>query len=344
LGPIVPGDDNALSMTEKHSRMRALWASLFLVGSVTLWPVAAQRDTFVPARLEEVEIAARTAFNESPTCDREGNVYFAENVSERIMKLSPTGTLTAYREHFRASGLLFDLEGRLIVLGQETGPKPGKPGVFRVDIGSGTTETLADNYQGRQLEAPNDVTMDRQGRLFFTDRPSVAVFRIDAPGRIVRILGAPDVQWPNGIQISPDDKTLYVVETNQAKDGARRINAYDLTADGTAKNGRIFHDFYPGRSADGLSIDVDGNLYASAGLNWPASLRFRPNRAAASETMDTKAGVYVFSPQGKQLRFIPVPEDTVTNNGFGGPDMKTLYITAGKTLFKVRTEVAGLPR
>lgn len=331
-------------MDLNHTRGRALAGALGLVVTVMLWPVSAQRDTFVPARLDEVEIAARSAFNESPTCDKDGNVYFSENVSERILKLSPTGALTTYREHIRSSGLLFDLEGRLIVLGQETGPRAGKPGVFRVDIASGKTEILADSYEGKPLEAPNDVTMDRKGTLYFTDRPSVSVYRIDAPGKIVRILGAPDVQWPNGIQISPDDKTLYVVETNQAKDGARRINAYDLTADGFAKNMRVFHDFYPGRSADGISVDTEGNLYASAGLSWPASLRFRPNRAVASETMDTKAGVYVFSPQGKLLRFIAVPEDTISNNAFGGPDMKTLYITAGKTLFKVRTEVAGLPR
>jgi gluconolactonase len=315
-----------------------------LLGTVLLWPVAAQRDTFVAARPEEVEIAARTAFNESPTTDRDGNVYFAENVSERILKLTTEGVLSTFREHFRASGCLFDLNGRLILLGQDTGPKPGKPGVFRVNVATGQTETLADTYEGKQLEAPNDVTMDRKGTLYFTDRPSIAVYRIDAPGKIVKILGAPDVQWPNGIQISPDDKTLYIVETNQAKGGARRINAYDLGADGMTSHMRVFYDFYPGRSADGMSIDVEGNLYASAGLNWPASLRFRPNRAAADETMDTKAGVYMISPQGKLLKFIPVPEDTITNNAFGGPDMKTLYITAGKTLFKVRTEFAGLPR
>jgi gluconolactonase len=323
---------------------RVAFVSMALVGTVLLWPLAAQRDVVVPARLDEVEIAARTAFNESPTVDKDGSVYFAENVSERILKLSPEGAVTTFREHFRASGCLFDLNGRLILLGQETGPKPGKPGVFRVDVASGKTETLADIYEGKPLEAPNDVTMDRKGTLYFTDRPSVSVYRIDAPGKIVKILGAPEVQWPNGIQISPDDKTLYVVETNQAKGGARRINAYDLGADGMTSHMRVLYNFYPGRSADGMSIDEQGNLYASAGLNWPASLRFRPNRAAADETMDTKAGVYVISPQGKLLKFIPVPEDTITNNAFGGPDMKTLYITAGKTLFKVRTEIAGLPR
>jgi gluconolactonase len=309
---------------------------------VSVWILCA--SAVVSVRSQDVEIAARTAFNESPTVDRDGNVYFAENVSERILILGTDGKLSTYREHFRASGVLFDAQYRLILLGQDTGPKAGAPSVTRTDLKTGKVEILADSYQGKALEAPNDVTMDGKGRLYFTDRPAVAVYRIDAPGRLTRILGAPDVQWPNGIQISPDDKTLYIVETNQAKGGARRINAYDLAADGTVSHMRVLYDFYPGRSADGLSVDVEGNLYASAGLNWEASLKFRPNRSASNETMDTKGGVYVISPQGKLLDFYPVPEDTVTNNAFGGPDMKTLYITAGKTLFKVRTKVAGLPR
>jgi gluconolactonase len=97
----------------------------------------------------------------------------------------------------------------------------------------------------------------------------------------------------------------------------------------------VFYNFSPGRSADGLSIDRQGNVYASAGLHQPRG---------TAETLDTKAGVYVISPAGKLLRFIPIPEDLVTNNAFGGPDLKTLYITAGKTLYKVRTQIAGLSR
>jgi gluconolactonase len=98
---------------------------------------------------------------------------------------------------------------------------------------------------------------------------------------------------------------------------------------------RVHYNFSPGRSADGMSIDTQGNLYASAGMNQPRG---------TTETLDNKAGVYVISPEGKLLKFIPIPEDLITNNAFGGPDMKTLYITAGKTLYKVRTDVAGLPR
>lgn len=298
-----------------------------------------------PAIAQEVDIAARVAYTESPTADRDGNVYFSESGADRIYKLGTDGKLSVYRDDFRGGGLLFDPQGRLILLGQDVprgGKAAGKPQVTRTDLSTGKVETLADNYEGKALQAPNDLTMDGKGRIYFTDRPGVAVYRIDAPGKLVQILGKPDIEWPNGIQVSPDDKTLYLVETNQAKGGARRINAYDLAPDGTVSHMRVLYNFYPGRSADGMSIDTQGNLYAAAGLNWPASLRFRPT--GTTETMDTKAGVYVISPQGKLIKFIPVPEDTITNNCFGGPDMKTLYITAGKTLFKVRTEIAGLPR
>ena len=84
-----------------------------------------------------------------------------------------------------------------------------------------------------------------------------------------------------------------------------------------------------------MSIDVEGNLYVSAGLN---------ATRGTSETLDTRAGVHVISPEGRLLRHIPILEDVITNNGFGGPDMKTLYVTAGKTLFKVAVDVQGLPR
>jgi gluconolactonase len=136
-------------------------------------------------------------------------------------------------------------------------------------------------------------------------------------------------------KISPDDRKLYLIEANAEKGGARMIRSYDLQPDGSVRNMRVHYNFFPGRSADGMSIDTQGNLYASAGLNQPRG---------TTETLDTKAGVYVISPEGKLLKFIPIPEDLITNNAFGGPDMRTLYITAGKTLYKVRTDVAGLPR
>ena len=290
---------------------------------------------------QQPEIAATVAFTEGPTVDREGNVYFTEITTQRIMKLGTNGLLSTYREKSNAAnGLLLDPEGRLIACEGGELERPGvkvagSPRVTRTDLKTGKIEVLADNYQGKSFTAPNDVTIDSKGRLYFTDLIGVAVYRLDGPGKLERILAAPDIQRPNGIQISPDDRKLYLIEANGAQGGARMIRSYDLQPNGTVTNMKVHYNFYPGRSADGMSIDTQGNLWASAGLN---QLR------GTSETLDTKAGVHVISPEGKLIQFIPIPEDTITNNAFGGPDMKTQYITAGKNLYKIRTEIAGLPR
>ena len=290
---------------------------------------------------QQVEVATTVAFTEGPTVDRAGNVFFTDIINQRIMRLSAEGVLSTYRENSNvANGLLIDPQNRLIACEGAQFERPGvklagTPRVTRTDLATGKVEVLAESYEGKPLVGPNDVTIDGKGRLYFTELNGAAVYRIDAPGKIARILAAPDVRSPNGIQVSPDDRTLYLVEANQAQGGPRLIRAYDLQADGTVRNMRVHYDFSPGRSADGMSIDVEGNLYASAGMN---QLR------GTSETLATKTGVYVIAPSGKLLGFIPIPEDFITNNAFGGPDMKTLYVTAGKTLYKLRTDIAGLPR
>jgi gluconolactonase len=295
--------------------------------------------TATSAAEPELRTAASLAFTEGPTVDREGNVYFTEIRFNRIMKLTPGGDLTVHRENSNAAnGLVIDTEGRLIACEGGDKTRNGQPRVTRTDLKTGRVEVLADSYEGKPLNQPNDVTFDGKGRLYFTDFPGpnpVGVYRIDPGGKVSRILMAPDIQKPNGLMISPDDKVLYLVEANQEEGGARMIRAYDLQPDGTARNMRVFHNFYPGRSADGLCMDVEGNIYAAAGLH---------RRRGSSETLDTKPGIHVFSPAGKLLRFIPIPEDTITNCAFGGPEGKTLYVTAGKSLFELNNEVAGSPR
>jgi gluconolactonase len=135
--------------------------------------------------------------------------------------------------------------------------------------------------------------------------------------------------------ISPDDKTFYLIEANKIEGGTRAIRAYDLSPEGALSDRRVLYNFYPGRSADGMAIDAEGNIYAAAGLH---------RRRGTHETLDTKCGVHVISPQGKLLRMIPVPEDTITNTAFGGGDRKMLYITAGKTLFQFSNAISGLNR
>jgi gluconolactonase len=314
-----------------HRRHVITCAVAFSVGLATSSGTVAQ----------EVETATTVAFTEGPTVAADGSVYFTDIITQRIMKLGADGVLSVFREKSNvANGLLIDAQGRLIACEGAEFSRPGVtlkgiPRVTRTDLKTGAVEVLAERYDGRPLVGPNDVTIDSKGRLYFTELNGAAVYRIDAPGTLTRILAAPDVQRPNGIQVSPDDRTLYLVEANGAPGGARLIRRYDLQPDGSVRNMRVHYDFSPGRSADGMSIDTQGNLYASAGMN---QLR------GTSETLATKTGVYVVSPAGTLVKFIPIPEDFITNNAFGGPDMRTLYVTAGKTLYKVRTDIPGLPR
>jgi len=298
-----------------------------------------------PEATRNISVAATVAFMEGPTVAEDGTVYFTDLYNNRIMQLSPAGVLSTFRQpSHRANGLIFDSEWRLLACEGGDGDSV-LPRVTRTDMETGEIEVLADAYNGKQLHQPNDLTFDGQGRIYFTDRPGPnpsseqtgvhGVYRIDPDGSIERILTEPEVLRPNGIVISPDDKTLYVIETEQSEGGPRLIRAYDLSASGRVSNMRIFHDFYPGRSGDGMTIDSEGNLYVAAGLN---------NLRGTSETLDTVAGIHVFSPTGELLEHIPIPEDTITNAAFGGPDLQTLYVTAGKTLYSIRTDIEGTRR
>lgn len=300
----------------------------------------------------EATVATTVAFTEGPAQGPDGLIYFTDVANNRILRFDPK---TAKHEIFRAdsnrsNGLLFDDEGRLIAC-EGSDPERNAPRLTRTDMRTGKVEVLAAGFEGKQFNGPNDVTIDSKHRLYFTDpapdsvsqapaKPKnatgiPAVYRLDPDGKIERILAPPETEWPNGIVISPNDNTLYLIEAHKTEGGARAIRAYDLSPGGAVSNRRVLYDFYPGRSADGMAIDQQGNLYAAAGLH---------RRRGTHETLDTKCGVYVISPQGKRLHFIPIPEDTITNTAFGGPDMRTLYITAGKTLFQMRTGIAGLNR
>ena len=315
-------------------------------------PAAAQSSVAL-----EAEPIASLTLTEGPTVDKDGVVYFTVGgvVGGRLLKWTdgePSGTEPGLRglrgrvEVFRqwgAGALIFDAEGRL--LAAERGPNGDRPGVSRTNVKTGEVEWLADHYQGKRFDNPNDLTIDGKGRVYFTDRPGAkpspdetgvnAVYRIDPGGAVTQILKAPEIERPNGIIVSPDDKTLYLIEAHIKAGGARLIRAYDLQADGAVSNMRVFYNFSPGRSGDGMTVDTQGNLYVAAGLNLPRG---------SDETLDNKAGIYVISPAGQLRRFIPIPEDLVTNVAFGGPDMKTLYVTAGKTLFRVRVDTPGTGR
>jgi gluconolactonase len=288
------------------------------------------RDLTVVAKVQDSRI-----FTEGPCCNRAGNVFFTNTQASKVLKWDGQ-TLSVFREDRNAAnGLLFDRQGRLVAC------EGGSGRVTRTDMQTGQISVLVDQFNGHPLGAPNDLCFDNQGRIYFSSRMAAtdtdaknvnSVYRIDADGRVYRVLHAPDIHMPNGLATSPDDKTFYLIESDGRADRNRCILAYELSADGTPSKPRRLIDFYPGRSGDGMAVDAEGNLYVAAGLH---------KTRGSSETLDTRPGIHVFSPQGKLLAFVETPEDTITNCRFGGADLKTLYVTCGSLLLSLRTMIPG---
>jgi gluconolactonase len=160
------------------------------------------------------------------------------------------------------------------------------------------------------------------------------VYRIDSPGKVTRIL-AGEVDRPNGVLVSPNDHYLFVADNNNnTAGGARKLWRFRLRPDGTVEPGskHLLHDWETGRGPDGLKMDQQGRFYVAGGRNNPTKF----------ETADKfKGGVYVLNQRGRIVGFIPIPTDEVTNCAFGGPDWKTLYITAGGTLWSIDLDARG---
>lgn len=295
------------------------------------------------APLADAAPAVLVAFTEGPAVDADGNVYFSDIENNRIMKLAADGAHSVFREpSHRTNGQTFDRQGRLLHCeGAEFGPGGGRR-VTRTDLASGDYAVLTDRYEGRRYNSPNDICVDGRGRIYFTDpcygdrsqmEMSVeGVYRIDLDGRVTRILAQPTVERPNGLAVTQDSRRLYVVDSCPTPGGARKIWAFDLDEAGQPSNQRLVYDFAPGRGGDGMRLDVAGNLYVAAGIHRPRH---------AHETADVPPGIYKISPSGQLLGRIPIEEDVLTNLAFGGPDGRTLYITAGKTLFTARVDVPG---
>jgi gluconolactonase len=332
----------------KNIRAFSLWrfsaSSLIGLGSLaSISPVCGQARPPLRWPDAKLQTVSTLAFTERPIYAEDGSVYFCDIGNNRIMRVrrgSSGSPFSGGPEVFRmpagrAAGLVFDLQGRL--LAAEGNGDGGGRRVTRTEK-DGTVTVLVDHYRGKKLNSPNDLDIDAKGRIYFTDpryfdRSDVeqdkdAVYRIDPGGTLTRIID--DVERPNGIAVSPDQKTLYIVDDNIVAGGSRKIYAYQLNPDGSAGARRVIHDYWTGRGGDGMTVDSSGNLYIAAG-------RTAPN--LPDEDTSVKGGIYIFSPEGKQIDFIPVMTDLVTNVAFGDPDMKTLYITAGPSLFKIRMNV-----
>ncbi|MBI2950186.1 MAG: SMP-30/gluconolactonase/LRE family protein [Verrucomicrobia bacterium] len=302
----------------------------------------AQDDLPLP-RGAKPKNAGVTGAGEGPAWDRKENLYFTGG--NRITRLDPQGRTHAFRDPSGgANGLLFDYQGRLVAC------EAGNRRVTRTEP-DGTITVLADHDGGKRLNSPNDLTIDSKGRIYFTDprygrRDTMeirdedgklveGVYRIDAPGKVTRII-THEVDRPNGILVSPQDRYLYVADNNNnAVGAARKLWRFDLKPDGSIdpKSRKLIFDWETGRGPDGLKMDRQGRLYVAGGLN-VANLPY--------ETADKfKGGVYILSPEGKLLDFVAIPKDEVTNCAFGGQDLKTLYITAGGTLWSIPVNAPG---
>ncbi len=301
----------------------------------------------LPAGLVSPDTKARTAANicflEGPAWHASGDLYFSDISGNRILKMAPDGAVSVFRaDSGRTNGNTFDAEGRLISCeGAEFGPG-GRRRLVRTDVATGQMEVLTERFEGKRYNAPNDVCVDHQGRIWFTDpyywtdlasleMGCEAVYCIDR-GTVRRAVSQPAIGRPNGLAITPDGKTLYVVDSHNVAGGNRKIWAFDVGGDGSLSAQRLVFDFGRGRGGDGMRLDRQGNLWIAAGV-----LKARNPH----ETTDVLTGIYVVSPSGKLLGRIPIPEDVLTNLTFAGPDFKTLYVTAGKTLFKIDVNTSG---
>ncbi len=304
-------------------------------------------DVDLPAGLVPKDAKARTAatvcFLEGPAWHSSGDLYFSDITGNRILKMASDGAVSVFRaDSGRTNGNTFDGQGRLISCeGAEFGPG-GRRRIVRTEVASGEVEVLTDRFEGKRYNAPNDVCVDRHGRVWFTDpyywtdlasleMGAEAVYCIDGPS-VRRVASQPDIGRPNGLAITPDARTLYVVDSHNGPGGNRKIWAFDVRDDGTLAGQRLVFDFGRGRGGDGMRLDRQGNLWIAAGV-----LKQRHT----NETLDVSTGIYVVSPEGKLLGRIPIPEDVLTNLTFGGPDFKTLFVTSGKTLFKIEVSVSG---
>jgi gluconolactonase len=318
----------------------ARWCAV-LVALVAASPAAhaqrVERDTakvFVDSQLEQLFDGA--FFTEGPAMGPDGQLYFSDITftarsgmqAGYIWRLDPTShRAEIYRSPSGMSnGLLFDMDGRLVAaLGADFGGRA----IVRTDLTTGRTTILAALVDGRRLNSPNDLVLDERGRIYFTDpryegyepmdQPVMGVYRIDPDGPVTRIIG--DAGRPNGILVSPDQRTLYVASIDPPWYGLNALLAYDLGADGSVSHRRVVRDFHPDAGPDGMAIDVQGRVYAARPAQDP--------------------GVYVYTSDGRELAFVRTPASP-TNAAFGlGAFAKTLFITAGGAVYGIRTTVEG---
>jgi len=348
-----------------YERARKSWkfylSALLLVTMTAPWAMsqksafverlAPEMDSFIAPDVKVERVATGFTWVEGPVWIHAGYLLFADIPSNSIRKWTPGGGVTIFMQPSGytgpapyggpepgSNGMTLDARGRLTVAGH------AKRNVWRLEgMNSGAQVTvLADSYEGKRLNSPNDLAYGADGSLYFTDPPYGlrtqsdkdpekelpfnGVYRI--PGAMKQAAGAPpahdlqllikDLPHPNGITFSPDHQYLYVDNSEPRKFWMR----YGVKKDGSLDAGKVFFDSGSDNAfggPDGMKVDSKGDLY-SAG----------------------QGGVWIFSPEGKHLGTIRLPERAVGNVAWGDADGKALYITASTSVYRVRVNVPGL--
>ena len=297
----------------------SLHSSLIAVTAGVVVAVASGAAAFedLHASVAKVEkLAGEFSFTEGPTADAAGNVFFTDQPNDRILKWSVDGKLSTFLQPAgRSNGMYFDRDGKLITCADE------KNELWSI-AKDGKVTVIWKDYEGKKLNGPNDVWVHPSGSLYFTDpfykRPwwthdappqgGQHLYRLSANRKTLTRV-ATDLEQPNGIIGSPDGKTLYVADIKAGK-----TYAYDIAKDGSLAGKRV----HCALGSDGMTLDQEGNLYLTG-----------------------KGGVHVFDKAGQEIQVFDVPEDWTANVSFGGPDHRTLFITASKGLYAVRLRVKG---
>lgn len=290
----------------------ALVALVVLVGGVA----ARSAEGIVAPGAKLEKLAGDFAFTEGPAVDPEGNVYFTDQPNDRILRWSVDGKLSTFLQPCgRSNGLYFDRDGKhLLACADE------KNQLWSIDP-AGKATVLVKDHEGKLLNGPNDLWVRPDGGLYFTDpfykrgywkrgpmeQDGQCVYYL-APDRKSLRRVTSDLRQPNGIIGTPDGKRLYVTDL-----GARKTWVYDIEKDGSLTGKELFCEM----GSDGMTIDDRGHVYL------------------------TGRGVSVFDASGKKVAQIDVPERWTANVCFGGRDLRTLFITASKGLYSIRTTVRG---
>lgn len=325
--------------------MARTWSSI--AGALSLASVAAAQQPAIPAGAVVEKVFAGGFFLEGPAAAPDGSIYFSDITNPpasgwqlgHIWRFDPaTGETRIFRSPSNQSnGLDFDAQGRLVAA---EGANRGGRRITRTDLATGRSTAAALDFNGRAFNSPNDLVIDERGRIWFTDprysgpesieQPVLGVYRIDPDGTVALVIA--DAGKPNGIAISPDQRTLYVAVNDngatgplpqgvRARPGRVGILAYDVAADGSVSFRAPLVEWTSG-GPDGIAVDVEGNVWSSVASTQQPS-------------------VCAYSPTGQELGCIAVPE-VPSNVTFGrGADANLLYITARTGLYRVRVGRRG---